>query len=96
LIGFTGGDGAVNSIQTVSNFVFSYTTPPILSVARKSAGTVVVSWPVSVSTLFKLQQSTTLNGTWSNVAQTPQVVNGENEVTLTPGTTTAFYMLSLQ
>jgi hypothetical protein len=95
-IGFTAGDGAVNSYQTVSNFLFSYTTPAILSVARKSAGTVVVSWPVSVSTLFVLQEATVLNGTWSNVTQTPQVVNGENEVTLTPGTSTAYYRLSLQ
>jgi hypothetical protein len=80
----------------VSNFVFSYTTPPILSLVAGTAGSVVITWPVSVSTLFVLQQTTALNGTWSNVTVPPVVVNSQNQVTLTPGTSAAFYRLSLQ
>ena len=95
-VGFTGATGGLNSIQTVSNFVFSYTTPPILSLVAGTAGSVVITWPVSVSTLFVLQQTTALNGTWSNVTVPPVVVNSQNQVTLTPGTSAAFYRLSLQ
>jgi hypothetical protein len=93
-VGFTGGTGGATSTQTVSNFVFSSTTPPILSVASGAAGSVVVSWPLSIATLFELQQSATLAGPWSNV--TSQVVNGQNQATLTPGTSTVFFRLSLQ
>ncbi len=91
-IGFTGGDGGSASVQTVSNFVFSYTTPPILSVAHGTGGSVTISWPVSVSGLFILQEATALNGAWSNVLTPPVIANSKYEVTLTPGTT-AFYRL---
>jgi len=96
-VGFTGGTGALDSIQTISNFAFSYTTTmtPSLSVAHGAPGSVVISWPVGVSPLFVLQQTTALNGTWSNVGGTPAVVGGENQVTLTPATAT-FFRLSLQ
>ena len=97
-VGFTAATGGLNSIQTISDFVFSYTTPPILSVATGTAGSVVVSWPVSVSRLFVLQQSSTLSGAWTNSALPQQVVNGQNQVTLTPGTGngSTFFKLSLQ
>jgi hypothetical protein len=95
-VGFTGATGGVNSIQTVSNFVFSYTTPPILSVAHGAAGSVVVSWPDSVSTLFELQHSAVINGPWLDVTNVPLVVNAVNQVTLSNGTNTEFFRLSLQ
>jgi hypothetical protein len=96
-VGFTAGTGALNCTQTISNFVFSYTTTftPSLSVARGAAGSAVLSWPVGVSPLFQLQQSTGVNGPWSNVGVTPAVVAGQNQVTLTPATAT-FFRLSLQ
>jgi len=94
-VGFTGGTGGANSIQTVSHFMFSYTTPPVLSVAHgTTAGSAIVSWPVSIATQFMLQESTAVNGPWSNV--TSQVVNGQNQVTLTSGSSASFYRLSLQ
>jgi hypothetical protein len=95
-VGFTGATGEYSSTQTVSNFVFSSTAPPVLSLTRGAPGSVVVSWPVAVSTLFELQQSSALNGSWTNVNVTPVFVNSENQVTLTPGTNTAFYRLTLQ
>jgi hypothetical protein len=91
-VGFTGGTGGLNAIQTVSNFVFSYTTPPILSVTHPAPDSVVVSWPVSVSTLFVLQAANSLEGPWENVGTAPVIVNSENEVTVVPGTAT-FYRL---
>jgi hypothetical protein len=92
-VGFTSGDGGANAIQKVANFVFSSTTPPILSVTRGAAESVVVSWPVSVSSLFVLQASPALSGPWSDVSEVPVVVDSLNQVTLTPGTSTAFYRL---
>jgi hypothetical protein len=97
-VGFTGGNGALNAILTASNFVYSYTTPPILSIAPGgTAGSVNVTWPISVSTLFQLQQSPALTGPWTKVTA-PVIVNSQirNQATLTPGTKTAFYRLSLQ
>jgi hypothetical protein len=96
-VGFTGACGGLNAIQSISNFVFSYTTPPTLSIAHGGTpGSVVITWPVSVSTLFALQQSSKVDGPWTNVSEAPVVVNSENQVTLTPGTSTAFYRLSFQ
>jgi len=96
-VGFTGADGGVASTQYVTNFTYSYTTPPILSVARgASPGTVVILWPVSVSTLFTLQQSSSLNGPWTqaNMSSLTQV-GLQNQVTLTPAGNTAYYRLQL-
>ncbi len=96
-VGFTSSDGGVNSVQTVSDFKFSYSTGPLLTVKPGvTAGTAVVSWAVSVSTLFTLQESDAVTGPWSNVTTTPTVVNGENQVTLTPSGNTAFYRLIIQ
>jgi hypothetical protein len=97
-VGFTAGNGALNSILTASNFVYSYTTPPILSVAPGGiAGSANITWPISVSTLFQLQQSPALSGPWTKVTA-PVIVNSQirNQVTLTPGTSTSYYRLSLQ
>ncbi len=95
-VGFTGGDGGVAATQTVTDFQFTSTTPPILSLTRAAAGSVIVSWPVSVSSLFVLQQSTAVNGPWMDVTVSPVVINLVNQITLTPGTSTAFFRLSLQ
>jgi hypothetical protein len=97
-IGFTGSDGGVSSIQTVSNLLYSYTTPPIISVAPGASGKVVVSWPVSVSSLFQLVQSDSITGPWSSTA--PSTVSStvaglQNVVTLTPLGAATFYELQL-
>jgi hypothetical protein len=94
-VGFTGATGTTNSTQTVSNFVFSSTAPPVLAVARGTPGSVVISWPLSVSSLFMLQETAALNESWTNVNVTPTLVNSENQVTLSPGTSNSFYRLTL-
>jgi hypothetical protein len=95
-VGFTAATGGLASTQTISNFVFSVSGTPTLALAKGAAGSVIVSWPVSVSSSFVLQESTTVNGPWTTVTTTPTVVNSQNEVTLTPGTTTAFFKLTLE
>jgi len=95
-IGFTGGDGATTSIQTVSNFLYSYTTPPVLAVAPGAPGQVVVSWPVSVSSLFTLVQSSTLAGPWTPAVPVSSVIVGlRKQVTLGAVSGATFYRLQL-
>jgi hypothetical protein len=97
-VGFTAATGGVASTQAVSDFTFSYTTPPILSVAAGATpGTVVISWPISVSSLFQLLQSPTVTGPWSVTATAPFPTSPDgtkNQLTLTPGGV-AFYQLQL-
>lgn len=96
-IGLTGGEGGVSSVQTVSNFLYSYTTPPILtSIAHGAPGQVVVSWPVSVSTLFTLVQSSSLTGPWTpTVPVSSAIVGLQQQVTLNAGGNNTFYRLQL-
>jgi hypothetical protein len=94
-VGFTGGTGGSDSIQEISNFAFSYSTTPLLSVGRGTGGTVLISWPATVSSSLALQQSSALTGTWSNVATSPTVVNGQYQVAVTPSGAAQFYRLIL-
>ena len=93
-VGFTGATGGENSIQTIKNFRFSYTTPPVLSVKHIGANA-IISWPVSVSTFFKLQSSSSLSGPWS-LAGDPTVVGLENQVSVPATGAGNFYRLVLQ
>jgi hypothetical protein len=96
-IGLTGGDGGIGSMQTVSNFLYSYTTPPILtSIARGGPGQVIVSWPVSVSSLFALAQSASPAGPWTPATPVSTAIVGlQNQATLNAGGKAAFYRLQL-
>jgi len=93
-VGFTGGTGSITSSQTVSNFVYSYTTSPVLSIAT-SNNFAIVSWPVSVSTLFTLQSSALITGPFTNVLTAPTVVNGTNQVAVPLSGTSQFFQLDL-
>jgi hypothetical protein len=93
-VGFTGATGGLNSIQKVSNFRFAYTTPPTLAV-NQSGANVLITWPVSVSTLFVLQQSSSVTGPWANVGTAPTIVNGQNQISV-PNSGAQFYRLMLQ
>ena len=93
-VGFTGATGGLNAIQKVSNFRFSYTTPPVLSVTHTGTS-VVVAWPVSVATFFALEKSSSLAGPWTS-AGAPTVVGAQNQVTQTATGTAQFYRLVLQ
>ncbi len=100
-VGFTGASGGVGSPQTVSDFFF--TSLPTLAIQPGVGGTLVLSWPVSAAG-FQLQKSSALFGTnWSNASwvdlpgdPTTTVVNGQNQVTVTPSGTAKYYRLIIQ
>jgi hypothetical protein len=96
-IGLTGSEGGVSSVQTVSNFLYSATTPPILSsIAPGAPGNVVVSWPVSVSTLFTLMQGSGITGPWTPAVPVSSALVGlQKQVTLSAAGGPTFYRLQL-
>ena len=57
---------------------------PFLAIRHGTGDTVILSWP-DPSTGYLLEAApTTLGGGWTTVTQTPVVVAGEKQVTLTP------------
>jgi hypothetical protein len=74
--------------------VVGYTTG--MSIVKGTSGTVVVTWPSSATNRFQFQQTTNLNGPWSNITVTTNVVGTNNQVTLTPSSSAVFYRLNLQ
>jgi hypothetical protein len=94
-VGFTGSTGGVASIQEVSNFEFSSTTPPVLTLTAGANDTVVITWPVSVSTMFTLVQSGSVTGPWQPLGGST-VVNGQNQLTVSAAGSSKFYQLILQ
>jgi hypothetical protein len=94
-VGFTGADGGDASTQIVTNFVFSYTSTPELAISAE-AGQVVISWPLTVSSLFQLTESTNLTGPWTPVTvPSPTQSGGKNAVTLPNTGSASFYQLEL-
>lgn len=95
-VGFTGATGGVNSDQSVENFLFTYSTPPVLSIVTGAGGNVVISWPVSVSSLFNLMQSSSVQGPWVSATPTSSGIVGlQNQATFSAGSTASFYKLQL-
>ncbi len=68
-------------------------TPPSLAIEPLSPTSVLLSWPAP-SDGFVLQESLGLgSGQWVNVSARPQVVNGRNQVAITPLAGQRFYRL---
>ena len=66
---------------------------PLLTVTLTSTNTVVITWPAP-STGFVLQQNNDLKTSlWGNVNATVNVVNGQNQVIVSPPIGNAFYRL---
>lgn len=66
---------------------------PLLTVFRTSTNTVVISWP-DPSTGFVLQQNGDLKPVdWGNVSATPNVVNGQKQIIVSPPVGNLFYRL---
>ena len=75
--------------------IFNVNVPPSprLSIRLTSTNTLVLSWPAS-STGFNLQQKSTVTSTnWVAITNTPAVINGRNEVALSPPLGPQFYRL---
>jgi hypothetical protein len=94
-VGFTGGTGGSAANQAVSNFQF--TPLPALEVQTAGPNTLLVSWPASIGG-YVLQSNTDLSaaGGWQPVNAPVSQVGGQNQVSLTTSTGTAFYRLVLQ
>jgi hypothetical protein len=94
-IGFTGADGGNSSTEIVQNFQYSSTSTPELSIST-APGQAVISWPLTVSSLFQLTQSTNLTGPWSPASASSPTLSGGNNVIILPTTnSTSFYRLQL-
>ena len=60
-IGFSGGDGGVTSVQTISKFQFHSVLPPVaLSVSPVTSGSFTISWPAADPT-YPLQTTASLS-----------------------------------
>jgi hypothetical protein len=89
-VGFTGADGGVSSLQTVSDFRF--VPVPTLS-AQTVGGSVVLSWPASIGG-YQMQSSASL-GTpvWVDAGLTVTLVGDQYQATVATPTGTIFYRL---
>ena len=89
----TGGNYSL--IGGFWSIVAAIQTPgaPLLTVTLTSTNTVVITWPAP-STGFVLQQNNDLKTSlWGNVNATVNVVNGQNQVIVSPPIGNAFYRL---
>jgi hypothetical protein len=92
-VGITAASGGVASKETISNFLFI--SLPKLSLQATGTNTFLFSWPQSAGG-FVLQQTSDLTaGTWVNVAAPLALVNGQNQVVISPAGGNRFYRLSL-
>jgi hypothetical protein len=92
-VGFSGGTGADDAVQTISNFQF---ISLMELMAVNSGSNLVLSWPNDVS-LYQLQSCTNLSTlNWANVNNPVSVVNNMNEVMVPATGAQAFYRLVLQ
>jgi len=94
LVGFTGGDGGVASVQTISNFTFGAIGPPPVLSAALSGNQIIISWAASPLN-YVLQFTTNLAAPagWNAAPQTPVFSGGQATVTIPIGTTNTFFRL---
>ncbi len=91
-VGFTGSDGGSTSVQTISNFSFASIPPAAIQYGNSKA---TISWPGGTPG-FTLQQNSDLSSTdWTDVARSPVLTNGTNQITIHAGTGNMFYRLVL-
>jgi hypothetical protein len=95
-VGFTGADGGVASIQTITDFQF-VPLPSLTATPTLSGGNIVLSWQ-SGTGAYQLQSNTNLANTngWVLVSIPPVVANGRNQVTVPMSGAQQFYRLQLQ
>lgn len=85
---------AMVTAMAARHFAAAIGSPP-LSIGFVN-GQIVVSWGASVNG-FVLQSTTSLsNPSWSNVAASPTIASGIEQVAITPGTESQFFRLHFQ
>ena len=91
-VGFTGADGGVSSLQTISNFSF-------VSLANESlqlqGNNVLISWPTYAAGYVVQSSTNLLSPVWVNVPTTPVINNGAFQVTVPVGHGAKFYRLAV-
>jgi hypothetical protein len=95
-VGFTGGDGGVSSVQTVTDFTFSPIFPPPMLTAVFSKPQLALSW--STTPIGYVVESTTNladPASWTQISQAPTVSGGLEQLIIVPGTTNTYYRLRL-
>jgi hypothetical protein len=94
-VGFSGGDGGATSTQTISDFQFHSTLPPVsLAVTPASGSSVVLTWPADdPNYVLKMTPSLT-SPAWTD-GPSPTTSNGTNSVSVdvSGGTGSEFYRL---
>jgi hypothetical protein len=91
-VGFTGSDGGDKSEQFVSNFSFI----PVPSLTIQSPNAPTISWPSAIGNYVLQETSSLLDTNWVTVPNVVSATNGQNQVTITPGSGSEFYRLTLQ
>jgi hypothetical protein len=85
--------GGVASSQRVSNFYFAPT--PVISFAAASPGVLRLSWPAIAGGLVLQSTADLATGSWTAVPNPVTLVDGQNQVQVSPLTGTKFYRLGL-
>jgi hypothetical protein len=90
----TVSDGASGFDGTLDGWELDIVTVPTLSIALTSTNTAVISWR-SLSTGFVLRENADLRTmNWTDVASPVNLINGTNEVVISPLTTNRYFILA--
>ncbi len=91
-VGFTGGSGDLDSVQTISNF--SFVPIPTMSAAHNGTNGVLLSWPTGIGG-YQLQSSTNLDpANWLTLPGPYDAVGQQYQLPIIPISNT-FYRLAL-
>ena len=91
-VGYTGSDGGSTSIQTIKNS--SFVSLPTADIQVNGAN-LIIFWPGACPGFILQQNSNIATTNWVNVTSQSILVNGQNQVTLTEGSSYQFYRLIL-
>ena len=86
-------NAASYSFVATANRVLVANFSPLLSIARSTAGKLVLSWPTSANTYYPLQNDSFDPDNWSEVTDPPFVVGDQFQVLVTPSAGLALYRL---
>jgi len=92
-VGFSGGDGASTSVQTITDFAYTPMIP--LTVQAAGSATVSLAWPAAVGGYSAQYRTDLSSGDWQNLTNAVNQVNGQYQITVSPAAQKSFYRLVL-